>query len=105
MWCSAGLWEGQCGQCIATPLTILMQYVSVMHGHTLVLVLCSRILSVESDEMFCIYLLGIISTKGKGHYSPCLISGTLPSCEDKNGERSVVAVSGLERHSLHSTGR
>lgn len=82
MWCSAGLWEGQCGQCIATPLTILMQYVSVMHGHTLVLVLCSRILSVESDEMFCIYLLGIISIKsGSNPTFPCdFLSGLSIHC-------------------------
>lgn len=49
-----------------------MQCVSVMHGYTLVLVLCSRILSVESEEMFCIYLLRIINIKGGSNPTfPC----------------------------------
>lgn len=46
-----------------------------------------------------------MSIRGGEHYSPYLLSGTLPHCEDKNGERSMVAGTGLGRQFLHSTGR
>lgn len=47
----------------------------------------------------------IVSNSAPSLPQPPKESGTLPHCEDKNGERSMVVGTGLGRQFLHSTGR